>query len=89
MIILIEGDINTGKTSFCKEFLNSARATAAVNDSSTRVEVDEICRRRNQIPNEVVIITGDAQTIEYAERTFRAANRAEPVFRLEIKEPNF
>lgn len=87
MIILIEGDIRTGKTSFCKEFLSSGKA--AVNDSSTRVEVDEICRRRNKIPNAIVIITGDAETIEYAEQTFRAANRAEPIFRLEIKEPNF
>ena len=87
MIILIEGDMGVGKTYLCREYMSATNGRACINDSSTRVEVDEICRRRIHLPHDIIIITGDHDTIEYAEQKFRAARRAEPIVRLELKEP--
>tara|TARA_R100000963_G_C4637335_1_gene101237 strand:+ start:814 stop:1086 length:273 start_codon:yes stop_codon:yes gene_type:complete len=88
MIILIEGERGTGKTYLCRELYSVVgNKLISFNDGATRAQVAQVAQFRNRIPHSVVVITGDFDTIEYAESILRRALTGEAIVRLECKEP--
>lgn len=87
MIILIEGEKGTGKTFFCRELNSATAGKMRFFDACDCAQVVQIAQTINRIPENVIVLTGDTETIDYAELVLRRVASVMPISRLEVKEP--
>lgn len=89
VIILIDGEPETGKTYFCRELYKvlGRHEHFSFNDSVTMEQVLLIARDRVKIPHPVLVLTGNKNVILSAERILRSRKTVEPIVRLTIRDP--
>ena len=83
MILLIEGEPRSGKTHLARQ----QSPAMAVYDSMNRAQIMDIGQTRHRILVQTIMITGDHETMVFAEKIFRQRNTGEPIIRMEVFAP--